>query len=87
MERHEKDKVKKKRNEEISDNWMFKKGQVIKGDQHGLNFDDKTRYDNKDSKQQTKQRLDNGYNLIYPPSVQSINGLRFSKKSESVVTP
>ena len=82
MERHEKDKVKKKRNAEISDNWVFKKGQVIKGDQHGLNYDHKTRYENKDSKQQTKRRFNNGYNLIFPPSIQSINGLRFSKKSE-----
>ena len=57
MKKHEKDKVKKERNEEITRSWVVKKGQVIDGDQHHLNYDHKARSANRDSKRQTKKRF------------------------------
>ena len=69
MKRHEKDKVKKERNEEITRSWVFKKYQVINGDQHHLNYDHKARSANRESKEQTEKRFNNGYNSIYPPSM------------------
>ena len=83
IKRHEKDKVKKKRNEEITHSWVFKKGQVIEGDQNHLNYDYWARFDNRESKEETRRRFNNGYDLIYPPSIQQCSmGLKFLGKSE-----
>ena len=67
MKKHEKDKVKKERNEEITRSWIVKKGQVIDGDLHHLNYDHKARSANRDSKRQTEKRFYYGYNSIYLP--------------------